>query len=43
MPTIPTIALIPPKPSLLTRPGKLNICKACDTPIRETDECGCSD
>ena len=43
MATIPTIALIPPKPSILTKPGRLNICKSCDLVIRDTDECGCSD
>lgn len=40
---IPTIALVPPKPQILHKPEKLNICKSCDTVIRATDECACSD
>jgi hypothetical protein len=43
MPAIPTLALIPPKPQILHKPERLNICKSCDHVIRDTDECGCSD
>jgi hypothetical protein len=44
MPAIPSIALVPPKPSpKRAKPENPNLCKSCDTIVRDTDECGCSD
>lgn len=42
--TIPTIALLPPKPKLEIRPRRLtvDVCPACQRPLNELDECRCT-
>lgn len=42
--SVPTIALVPPKPKLNIPRRKLGvpICPACHKPISELDECRCT-
>lgn len=43
--SVPTIALIPPKPKLNIPPRKLDvdICPACQRPLQNGDNCRCAD
>lgn len=43
--SVPTIALVPPKPKLNIPSRRLtvDVCPACHKPLRATDECRCSD
>lgn len=43
--SVPTIALIPPKPKLAIRQRRLTVevCQACQQPIRDGDACRCND